>query len=69
MNSEQGKEPRKKAERETDGKYRSRTHSKAEKRKQRKAWVEKEKTERRSERIKKQHSLQMSRGLQIEVMP
>ena len=40
MNSEEGKELRKKAERDRDGKYRSRTHSKAEKRKQRKAWKE-----------------------------
>lgn len=38
MNSEERKELRKKAERVRDGKYRSRAHSKAEKRKQRKAW-------------------------------
>lgn len=38
MNSEERKELRKKAERVRNGKYRSRAHSKAEKRKQRKAW-------------------------------
>ena len=45
MNSEEGKELRKKAERDRDGKYRSRAHSKAEKRKQRKAWKKRKQKE------------------------